>query len=96
MSKLKYEATDSRGKVHKRASTHRIYTHCVVAHQGAYEGGINKYGIAFRGSDPVDHVEWAGRLDLAQNVARRWRHEQARTDRYAPIESVEILDARRV
>lgn len=89
MTKIKYQAIDSRGTVHKRTTTHRIYTHAVVAHIAAYPAGINKYGIPYEAGKAHDVVEWAGRADLARNVANRWlRHP-------AGIE-VEILEAKRV
>lgn len=96
MSKIKYQATDSRGQVHTRTTTHRVYTHVVVAHVAAYPAGTNKYGVAYLGDEACDYVEWAGRLELAHNVARRWQREQARTDRHAAVESVEILEVERV
>jgi hypothetical protein len=80
MSKLKYQATDSRGKVHTRTTTHRVYTHCVVAHIGARSV-----------------TEWAGRRELAENVARRWQqYQELRRGATQDVESVEILTAERV
>lgn len=96
MSKIKYQATDSRGQVHKRSTTHRIYSHAVVAHIGPSHWHGRDY--------PARSVaEWAGRLDLAQNVARRWERDQAvrnaspeRIKDWGAIEGVEILIAQQV
>jgi hypothetical protein len=34
--RVKFEATDATGKVHKRGSTSRVYSHCVVIHFPAH------------------------------------------------------------
>jgi hypothetical protein len=34
--RVKFEATDATGKVHKRSSTSHVYSHCVVIHFAAH------------------------------------------------------------
>ena len=34
--RVKFETTDATGKVHKRGSTSRVYSHCVVIHFAAH------------------------------------------------------------
>ena len=34
--RIKFEATDASGKVHKRSSTSHVYSHCVVIHFAAH------------------------------------------------------------
>ena len=34
--RVKFEATDATGKVHKRGSRSRVYSHCVVIHFAAH------------------------------------------------------------
>ena len=88
MSRIKYQVTDSRGRVHTRTTDHRVYTHCVVAHIGPRPA--TKF---FAASPGASFAEWAGRLDLAENVKRRWErsHRQG-----GALEGVEILVAERV
>jgi hypothetical protein len=57
----KYQITDSKGRVHKRTTKDRTYTHAVVL-DGTYRGYNNDFSAFTR-------VEWAGRLDLAQKNA---------------------------
>jgi len=82
MARLKYQALDSRGKVHKRTSTERIYTHCVVIHFPTQPAKGN-----FREWPAHDRAEWAGSLELAEKNARSWRRTQS---------DVEVLTAERV
>ena len=35
--RVKFEATDATGKVHKRGSRSRVYSHCVVIHFAAHQ-----------------------------------------------------------
>lgn len=58
----KYEATDSRGRVHKRGTKNRIYRYCVVAHElSVEENGKSLYWSP--------QTSWAGSHGLA--VARK-------------------------
>lgn len=85
MSKLRYEATDSTGRVWKRTTTHRVYSHAVVIF-------LREYQDRFRPEltwPAEQRAEWAGRPDLAENVARRYRNGRH-------VEHVEVLEARRV
>jgi hypothetical protein len=43
--RIKFEATDGTGKVHKRSSMSHIYSHCVVIHFAAHPPSKPK-GIA--------------------------------------------------
>ena len=76
----KYQVTDSRGVVHKRTTAERVYTHCVVCHRKAIPAGNGWLDRPAR-----DYVSWAGRLDLAQKIARGWTGEYA--------DGVEIIPA---
>jgi len=75
MPVTKYQVTDKNGKVHKRSTESRTYTHCIVRHWEAYSyqdgngrthqvaGGSTSYG-------------WAGRPDLAKKLAAAaWKRE---------------------
>lgn len=63
----KYQITDSRGQVHKRA-TDRTYTHAVVFHVP---------GIPADGPWPArpgySKAAWCGRADLAGKQAAMWQ-----------------------
>jgi hypothetical protein len=83
--RIKFEATDATGKVHKRSSMSHVYSHCVVIHLTAHL--LSKFwpkGVAAR-----SHAEWAGSRALAEHNANRWRK-----DPY--VEAIEILAARQV
>jgi hypothetical protein len=78
--RVKFEATDAAGKVHKRSSMSHIYSHCVVIHLAP-----NKpEGVA-----TCSHAEWVGSCALAERKASRWRKDPC-------VEAIEILEARQV
>ena len=83
--RVKFEATDASGKVHKRSSTSRVYSHCVVIHFAAHPPSKRwPTGIA-----ACSHAEWVGSCSLAQRKDSRWRKEPC-------VEAIEILEARQV
>jgi hypothetical protein len=83
--RIKFEATDSSGKVHKRSSTSHVYSHCLLIHFAAHSATeLWPDGIA-----AFSHAEWAESRVLAERKATRWRKEP-------DVEAVEILDARQV
>ena len=83
--RLKFEATDVSGKVHKRGSTSHVYSHCLVVHFAAHPpSNLWPKGIA-----ACNHAEWAESRALAERSASRWRKE-------ACVEAIEILEARQV
>jgi hypothetical protein len=83
--RIKFEATDGTGKVHKRSSMSHIYSHCVVIHFAARApNNLWPKGIA-----ACSHAEWVGSCALAARKADRWRKEP-------DVETVEILEAREV
>ena len=83
--RVKFEATGATGKVHKRSSTSRVYSHCVVIHFAAHPPSkLWPKGIA-----ACSHAEWVGSCALAERKASRWRKEPS-------VEAVEILEARQV
>ena len=80
--RIKFEATDASGKVHKRSSTRRVYSHCLVIHFAAHPpSNLWPKGIA-AGS----HAEWAESHALAERNANRWRKQP-------DVDTIEILDA---
>jgi hypothetical protein len=69
--RLKFEATDVSGKVHKRSSTSHIYSHCLVIHLAAHPpSNLWPKGIA-----ACSHAEWAASPALAERNAHRWRKD---------------------
>ena len=80
----KFQATDSRGTVHKRTSENRTYTHCVVVHYSAVpaQGNFGPWPASTK-------AEWAGRADLAEKNAARYRSNNR-------VDGVEVLTAERV
>ena len=88
----KYEATDSRGKLHKRSTKNRTYTHCVVAYRATdtitYDGKEVYIG---------PEVSWAGSLALAEARAKTFsnykRYDDPNRSAYLHIE---IIEAREV
>ena len=69
--RVKFEATDATGKVHKRGSRSHVYSHCVVIHFAARLPSKSwPKGIA-----AFSHAEWAGSRALAERTASRWRKE---------------------
>ena len=79
----KHEATDAAGKVWKRTSKTRVYSHCVVIHTPA----TLPTELWPNGWPASSKAEWASTLTNAQNNARRWQRGR---DGIA----VEILEAR--
>ena len=83
--RVKLEATDAAGKVHKRSSTSRVYSHCVVIHFAAHPPSkLWPKGIA-----ACSHAEWAASRALAERNANRWRKQP-------DVDTVEVLNAIRV
>jgi hypothetical protein len=79
--RVKFEAIDASGKVHKRSSTSHVYSHCVVIHFAAHPPSkLWPKGVA-----ACSHAEWVRSYALAERKASR-RHKDA---------CVEILEARR-
>jgi hypothetical protein len=59
--RVKFEATDATGKVHKRSSRSRVYSHCFVIHFAAHPPSkLWPEGIA-----AFSHAEWVGSRALA-------------------------------
>lgn len=79
----KYEATDSRGKLHKRGTKNRTYTHCVVAYRETDT-------ITYNGQEVYlgPTVSWAGSAALAE--------ARAKTFTGYGYPHVEIVEARQV
>ena len=83
--RIKFEATDASGKVHKRSSTSHVYSHCLLIHFAAHPPTrLWPDGIA-----AYSHAEWAETRVLAERKATRWHKEP-------DVEAVEIRDARQV
>ena len=83
--RIKFEATDASGKVHKRSSTSHVYSHCLVIHFAAHPpSNLWPKGIA-----ACSHAEWVGSCALAERKASRWRKKPC-------VEAIEILEARQV
>ena len=83
--RVKFEATDATGKVHKRSSMSHIYSHCVVIHFAAHPPSkLWPKGVA-----ACSHAEWVGSCALAERKASRWRKKPC-------VEAIEILEARQV
>jgi hypothetical protein len=83
--RIKFEATDASGKVHKRSSTSHVYSHCLVIHFAAHPPSkLWPKGIA-----ACSHAEWEGSRAMAERKATRWRKDPH-------VEAIEILKARQV
>ena len=82
--RVKFEATDANGKVHKR-SARRVYSHCVVIHFAAHPPSM----LWPKGVAACSHAEWEGSRAMAERKATRWRKEPS-------VEAVEILEVRQV
>lgn len=88
----KYEATDSRGKLHKRGTKNRTYTHVVVGYYTHETYTIN--GEEHR-SEPK--VSWAGSPELAEARANTYRNYTPYGDPTTKVFAhVEIIEAREV
>jgi hypothetical protein len=83
--RTKFEAVDKNGKLHKRASVSRFYSHCVVIHFAAHPP--SKFWP--QGVTAYSRAEWAGSLALAERSVNRWRKEPY-------VEAIEILETRQV
>jgi hypothetical protein len=83
--RVKFEATDATGKVHKRSSVSHVYSHCVVIRFAA--DPPTKFWP--KGVAACSHAEWVGSGALAERKASRWRKEPS-------VEAIEILEARQV
>jgi len=83
--RIKFGAVDKNGKLHKRASVSRFYSHCVVIHFAAHPP--NRFWP--KGVTAYSRAEWAGSRALAEHSASRWRKEPY-------VEAIEILEARQV
>ena len=81
--RIKLGAVDKNGKLHKRASVSRFYSHCVVIHFAAHPP--SKFWP--KGVAAHSRAEWAGSLALAERSASRWRKEPY-------VEAIEILETR--
>jgi hypothetical protein len=82
--RVKFEAIDATGKVHKRSSISHVYSHCVVIHFAAHPPSkVWPKGVA-----TCSHAEWVESCPLAERKARRWRKEPC-------VEAIEIVEARR-
>jgi hypothetical protein len=85
MMRVKFEATDATGKVHKRSSRSQVYSHCVVIHFAAHPPSrLWPKGVA-----AYSRAEWARSRALAERSASRWREEPY-------VEAIEIIEARQV
>ena len=83
--RVKFEAIDATGKVHKRSSMSHVYSHCVVIHFAAHlPSNVWPKGVA-----ACSHAEWMESCALAERKAGRWRKEPC-------VEAIEILEAREV
>ena len=81
----KFDAIDGNGRVHKRRSVSRVYSHCLVIHFAAHPPSkLWPKGIA-----ACSHAEWAGNRAVAERKAARWRKDPH-------VEAIEILEARQV
>ena len=80
--RIKFEATDASGKVHKRSSTSHVYSHCLVIHFAAHPPSkLWPEGIA-----TCSHAEWVASRALAERNANRWRKQPY-------VDTIEVLDA---
>ena len=80
--RIKFGAVDKNGKLHKRTSVSRFYSHCVVIHFAAHPPTkLWPKGIA-----ACSHAEWAESRALAERTASRWGKKP-------DVEAIEILDA---
>ena len=80
--RVKFEATDATGKVHKRSSTSHVYSHCLLIHFAAHP----PTKLWPDGISACSHAEWAESRAL-ERKAIRWRKEPH-------VEAVEILEAK--
>jgi hypothetical protein len=64
----KHQVTDSKGKVHKRISVNRVYSHAIVTHFPAIESSE-----VWRAREAYSKAEFASTLANAEKVAARSR-----------------------
>jgi hypothetical protein len=83
--RVKFEATDAAGKVHKRSSKSYFYSHCVVIHFAAHPP--SKFWP--EGVVACSHAEWVQSCVMAERKASRWRKKP-------DVAAIEILEARQV
>jgi hypothetical protein len=83
--RIKFGAVDKNGKLHKRASVSRSYSHCVVIHFAAHPP--SKFWP--KGISAHSRAEWAGSIARAERSASRWRKKPH-------VEAIEILEATQV
>ena len=81
--RIKFEAVDKNGKLHKRASVSRFYSHCVVIHFAAHPP--SKFWP--KGVTAYSRAQWASTRELAERKVSHWRKEPY-------VEAVEILETR--
>jgi hypothetical protein len=83
--RIKFEATDATGKVHKRSRMSHVYSHCAVIHFAAHPPSkLWPKGVA-----ACSHAEWVG--------AVRWPSAKPAAGARKPcVEAIEILEARQV
>ena len=67
--RIKFEATDATGKVHKRSSTSHVYSHCLVIHFAAHPPSK----LWPKGISACSHAEWAASRALAERNQRGQR-----------------------
>jgi hypothetical protein len=83
--RIKFEAVDKNGKLHKRAGVSRVYSHCVVIHFAAHPPSRSWP----KGVTAYSRAQWAVSRALAERSASRWRKEPY-------VQAIEILEAREV
>ena len=83
--RVKFEAIDATGKVHKRSSMSHVYSHSVVIHFAAHPPSK----LWPKGISACSHAEWVESCALAERKASRWRK-----DPY--VDAIEIVETRRV
>ena len=83
--RVKFEVIDASGKVHKRSSARRVYSHCIVIHFAAHPPS----SFCPKGVAAYSRAQWAGSIALAERSASRWRKEPY-------VEDIEILEASEV
>ena len=83
--RIKFEATDATGNVHKRSSASHVYSLCLVIHFAAHPPSK----LWPKGISACSHAQWAASRTLAERNAGRWRKKP-------DVEAIEILEARQV
>ena len=80
--RVKFEATDASGKVHKRSSTSHVYSHC---RRDPFRRAPAEQLLA-QGHRGLQPRRMGGKLCVAERNASRWRKEP-------DVEAIEVLDA---